>query len=780
MRDGPAGVAAEQFARMLSELRGRLGLSQEELAHQAKIGVRTLGDLERAVTRRPHRDTVRSLADALSLTGADREAFHAAARAARQIPGVALAPPARVGPQVRGGSAAMGVRLPAPLTPIIGREAELAALRRMLSSPGIRLVTITGPGGGGKTRLALEYGWRCQGERIEWLDSEAAPELSTRTGAEERLVIVDGVEYSRPQLARLSQLLTSSPGLRLLVTGRAPLGVRGEHVLPLGPLPQPDAVELLEARVRAGRPGFARTPDNEQALVSICALLDGLPLALELAAARLHALEPQQLLAQLRQRPASLTSAAPDLPDRHQSLAATIAWSVRRLSEPGRRLLGVLSAFAPGEVSHEHLDGVAGPIEAAAIEEVYAAGLALAAPDGRSRLRHAVYSYAARLLDESGCAYSLRQAHAEYFLALLDTDAGPDDDANIRAALAWAIEHEPRRIDGAVLASLAAHLERRSAADAGEVLLSVAGAAPDPAVRAGALHAAGVCADRAGAHRRAVELAARAAEVFAELDDVAGECGALTLAGNAHKAMGDYAAAIAAHEASLRISQERGDLRRVTVALNNLGTVAHDCGDHARAREHYLASLRLKRRMRDRAGVGVCLVNLGALHNDLREYRAASRYLRAAVREFRSLARPSATAFALALSAEAELGSGHIDAAGVAAAESVTVTRELGPAPVLGLALARLGDVHRLRGDEQAAEALYQEALECADSVPERVRTLDRLAAVTARRDAAQARQLLRQAAQLRRLHRVPTLPADRHLAEQARGALRLASIATR
>src|SRR6266545_2530803 len=366
---------ALSFADLLVELRLDRGLSQEALAACAGVSVRAISDLERGATRRPQRETLRALASGLSLGPAERDRFE---RAANQ------APRSAAGRRPAGSS-----RLPAPVTPLVGRDADLAGVIRLLRTPAIRLVTVCGPGGVGKTRLAAEVGWR-MGRSFDQLDGvdlgplgraddvpaavahglgchtaglPPAEAVAARLGDSRWLLVLDSFERVVPAARWLADLLARCPRLAVLVTSRTPLQLRGEHLWTLAPLPllsadiadvarlaANPAVALLVERVRAVRPGFALGAHNAVAVAELCRRLDGLPLAIELAAAHLRTQEPAAMLAQWDRRFADLPAVTVDGPERHRTLRCTVEWGTERLAAQDRVLFAVLGAF-PGGVT---------------------------------------------------------------------------------------------------------------------------------------------------------------------------------------------------------------------------------------------------------------------------------------------------------------------------------------------------------------------------------------------------------------------------------------------
>ena len=527
----PGGARVpEAFGGVLRRERLAAGLTQEALAERAGLGVRTVQGLEEGEAR-PREATVRCLAQALALAGAPRARFEAAAVLAQPAPRrparalrLVRAPAPAVGPPGRG-PGARPTNLPLPRTSFVGREDEVAALTRLLAPAGAgpRLVTLTGPGGGGKTRLALEAaagrpdaagppgGGLGGGPYPDgvWL-VELAPLADGALVPRAALAAVGGregpgrppldalVEHLRPRAALLvldncehlleacaalaDALLEACPGVRLLATSRAPLGVAGEAAWPVPPLPVPArpetgaaapgpppdpaalarfaAVRLFVDRAAAVRPGFALTAANAAAVAAICARLDGLPLALELAAARVRVLPPEQLLGRLDDRFRLLTGGGRGAPPRQQTLRDTVEWSHALLSAPERVLFRRLAVFAGGWTleaaeavgsgagvsAADVLDGLTRLVDQSLV-------VADAAADGTARfvLPETLRQYAQERLAASGEAAAVRSRHAAYYLALAEASRPPfaehhdrawlarleREHDNLRAALAW-------------------------------------------------------------------------------------------------------------------------------------------------------------------------------------------------------------------------------------------------------------------------------------------------------------------------------------------------------
>jgi predicted ATPase/class 3 adenylate cyclase len=324
--------------------------------------------------------------------------------------------------------------LPLPATPFLGRRKELAQVLRLLSQEDIRLVTLTGPGGTGKTRLALqaaaELGLRypngvwwvplalvrdpklvlpATGQALGLKGDDIAAHIADRS----MLILFDNFEQVIDAANEVAGLLTSCPNLHLLVTSREPLRLAAEQAFPVPPLVHDDGVELFVARARAVKPDF-RTDD---AVSEICRRLDELPLALELAAARVTTLSPAQILERLEQRLPLLTGGARDMPERQQTLRAAIAWSYELLEPEEQCLLARLAVFRGGctlEAAEQVADAEVDTLRALVDQSL------LRHDEDRFSMLGTIHDYAVEQLEASGDAAVLRGRHAEYFLGLAE------------------------------------------------------------------------------------------------------------------------------------------------------------------------------------------------------------------------------------------------------------------------------------------------------------------------------------------------------------------------
>jgi predicted ATPase/class 3 adenylate cyclase len=369
--------------------------------------------------------------------------------------------------------------LPEQLTPLIGRQREIGQIDAMLRRDGVRMLTLTGAGGSGKTRLALEVARRrledfADGVYLVSLATVAEPPLVLPAIAEalgisegagqslaaylagrQLLLVVDNVEQVAAAAPQLAELLASAPGVRMLLTSREPMHLAVEHVLSVEPMVVDDAVSLFGDRAAANLATFAVTPDNRPAVEEICARLDRLPLAIELAAARINLLSPESMLARLSDRLKLLTGGSRDQPARHRTLRDTLAWSHDLLSEPERELFACLSVFA-GQFSLNAAESICGA-DLDVLGSLVDRSLVRRHGD-RYEMLATVREFATERLAERSDADAIRDRHAAFFDRLAErafagrhrqsaemADALALDHDDLREALDWLSRADPRR-----------------------------------------------------------------------------------------------------------------------------------------------------------------------------------------------------------------------------------------------------------------------------------------------------------------------------------------------
>jgi predicted ATPase len=513
--------------------------------------------------------------------------------------------------------------LPLAATPLIGRQSEVQELVALLSD-GTRLLTVTGPGGTGKTRLALQVAAELVGrphDGVFWVplvglsDSELVlSEIAQAIGApddlagflrgRELLLVLDTFEHLLDAAPAVSDILAAAGGLRVLVTSRAPLHVSGEREYRLEPLPSSDAAILFVERARAV--GTQLEPDAT--VDAICRRLDGLPLALELAAARTKLLAPERLLERLESALPLLTGGARDAHERQRTLRATIEWSYDLLDDDARRLLARVSVFAGAfslaaaeEVSAADLDGLAALVDSSLLKAI---------GDERFLLLETIREYALERLAGAGEAEELRERHATFFSALAEQayaqrfDAEAEwsrrieiDHDDLRAACDWWSQSAPEKaleLAGALgWFWLSRGLLEEGCRRLADVL---AASAEGGRARARALAASGALVARhgdAGSGRKQLEDAIELWRTLGDRDELASAFDSLgwPLIYDA----GDEAGALAAFEQSLELRRELGDTAGMTRALVGVCQVLVALGDVDRAEP-------LSRNLLERAG----------------------------------------------------------------------------------------------------------------------------------------------------------------------------------
>jgi predicted ATPase/class 3 adenylate cyclase/Tfp pilus assembly protein PilF len=689
--------------------------------------------------------------------------------------------------------------LPAQLTTFIGREEDVAAVRARFVEGGVRLLTLTGPGGTGKTRLALRVAEELAAEYPDgvWFVSLApvsepmfvaaaiAETLGLRESAgpvemtlrahlrgKQIMLVLDNFEHVIAAAPLVGSLLANAPGLRVLVTSRAPLRISGEQDYPVHPMMVPageaptvaeaaaaEAVQLFIERATAVRPDFALTAENVAAVAAICRRLDGLPLAIELAAARVRLLSPEAILARLDSRLGLLTGGARDLPERQQTLRAAIAWSHDLLETAEQALFRRLAAFAGGWTL-EAAETIAAAVAEPAVSVIDGLEILVdnslvyqrddprqtRADDPRFAMLQTIREFGREQLAASGEEAAIRAAHGEYFLRLAVAAAseltGRDavswldrlesDHDNLRATLAWFRQ----QADAARAVRLAGALWRfwwlRGHLSEGrgelEAALAVA-AAGDPAPeRAAALDGAGVLAETQGDFTRAETLHTEALELSRALADTAGTARATGNLGVVAFDRGDYRRALALLEESLALARAVDDRQMAATALTDLGRVHHAQDDLAKAGDYYRDSLALRRQLGGGTDIARSLHNLGVLALDREDTDQARTLFAESLELYRELGDTWGAAGALNGIAQATIAAGDATAAAPLLEESLARYQETGDTRGIATAMVNLATFTATREDRERAAEHYREALARFESVEDRAGMVDSLA----------------------------------------------------
>jgi len=671
-----------------------------------------------------------------------------------------------------------GAALPAPLTSFIGRERELARIDALLEHE--RLVTLTGPGGMGKTRLAL-YTAATQTRRFQdgvyfvslvpVTDPALVPQSVAQTlglrdaggGTHgERLIghlrercvllVLDNFEHLLGAAPFVADLLANCHGVAVLATSRAPLGIGGEHELPVPPLsvatPEEmttperladpgDAVRLFAQRAQAVRPDFALSSENASIVARICRRLDGMPLAIELAAARTRLLPPRALLARLDQRLDVLRSDARDLPERHRTLREVIGWSHGLLGVREQTFFRRLAVFAGGfsvgaaDALAESLGDAGDVLEPLTALVSHSLLRQDEQPDGEPRfaMLETIHAFARDRLVEAGEEDAARRAHLKTMLATAEEAAphlrGPEqrtwferlerEHDNLRGALDYALDRG--HVDEAI--RMAEALVRfwtggflTEGRDRIDRVLGAAGLERNHEARARLIQSHGVMTHMQGAPVEAGLLFEEAERLFREAGDEHAVAATLNHLSWSMYLTGEPTRAIALAEEALAVHERFGDARGIALAHNNLGWVRfYHRGELAQAREHLAYAFRAHLSLGDPRGVAFMSTSLAALEMWMGNVDRARAILKngtdAAYQTGDVIHRASTTLSSVVISYDT-LGSDDV----VASIDAWLPTlRAHGFLWATGLALRAAGDLRRDAGDAAGAEPLYAESV---------------------------------------------------------------------
>ncbi|HLZ42661.1 MAG TPA: tetratricopeptide repeat protein [Candidatus Sulfotelmatobacter sp.] len=701
-----------------------------------------------------------------------------------------------------GSDIATAHRLPIARTPLLGRERELAAVGQLLLDPAVHLVTLTGAGGSGKTRLGMELCRELSGAFEQHVyvvalgsisDAGMVPAaIAESLGIREIggrpyldlameflrecepspvLLLLDNLEHILPASAFVVQLIEASRGLKILVTSRAPLRVYGEHEFPVPPLALPDpqqmhslaalaenpSISLFAQRAAAVKPDFQLTAENAPAVAEICSRVDGLPLAIELAAARVKMLPLSGILARLQSRLQLLTAGARDLPERQQTLRNTIDWSYDLLNEAEQKLLRRLAVFwgggtleaaeAVGNTSND-LGAEIFEVLSSLVDKSLIQQRQQGSDEPRFRMLETIREYALERLKQSGEEAATKRAHAAYSLVLAE-EGNPDlteseraawlarceaEHDDFRAALDWMFQTRELDWGFRFCMALFRFWDMREHSEEGRArlqhILQIAGS----------------------------DYPRERARIYLFL-------------GAFSTAQGDFTAAARFLQQSLNTYQELDDPSGIAVSLNAMAIAARDRGDHVAAQNNFEKSLAYWRKAGDRAAIARCLHNLGNVARIRGDYARARMALSEAMQLFEEIGDSSGAAWAL--NQQGDVAKEQRDLAGAREHYEKALAAFRGAADRWGMArsLADLGTIACEHGDQTMAYAAFKESLEIFTALEHRrgiARVLEGFACLALRKgDAHRALAVAGAASRLRQAISAPLPPGEQAILDE-------------
>ena len=672
------------------------------------------------------------------------------------------------------------VDLPTPRTSLIGRDKEVSEAVGLLQRADVRLLSLTGAGGAGKTRLAIAVasataatftgGVQFVGLAAIMHSDLVGTAIAKSLGLQEKsgrslpeligdhlqqagpfLLVLDNFEQVLDAATLVSGILASCPTLKVLVTSRECLRIYGEQEFPVSPLEQNSAVQLFVQRATAVRPNFASTAENSGAIREICSRLDGLPLAIELAAARTKVLSPAAILDRLQSRLQLLTGGALDLPERQQTLRNTIDWSHELLTEAEQKLFRRFSVFIGGctiegaeavcntrrDLGIDLFEGLSSLVDKNLVQR-------MDRPDTESRftMLETIREYAREHLAAAGEEHAARRAHAAYCMVLAE-EGNPELSAgdlslwlarcdleidNFRSALDWLFENHELEWGLRLSMALFRFWDLREHLIEGRARLE-----------------------------RILQFAG--SSYTAQRAKISTALGALATA------QGDFAAAQEFLQQSLWLYEALGDRWGIAASLNALGISARDRGDYVAARSYFERSLACWRILPDRVATARCLHNLASVVRIRGDYTRAQMALHEATTIFEEMGDRSGAAWSVNQQGDIAREQGQADLARKLYERALSSFREAGDRWGSARSLSDLGYIYCEQGEYKHAHSAYQEALEIFAKLGYRrgiARVLEGYACLAAaRNDPKRALRLAAAAAHLRRVISAPLPEAE-------------------
>jgi predicted ATPase/DNA-binding CsgD family transcriptional regulator/transcriptional regulator with XRE-family HTH domain len=789
------------FGTLLRRHRLLVGLSQEELAERARVSLNAVGALERGINRQPHPRTVALLADALGLPADQRAELMRASRSDLDDGADQLARPGT--PRSDGRSVAPShSNLPASATSLIGRERDVAAVRERLLQPNVRLLTLTGPGGTGKTRLALAVATSLAdafADGVHFVDlspnrdpalvhATIAHALGIRDAGDQPLLdtlrfylqsrclllVLDNFEQVLDAATLVADLLAKYPALKIAATSREPLRLSWEYVWPVPPLALPpatdaadlnliaasSAVALFVERARATRPDFSLTDENARLVAEICARLDGLPLAIELAAARVSLLPLTAIHARLQQRLSLLTGGPRDAPVRHHTLRTAIAWSYSLLTHAEQAAFRRLSIFVGGFTleaadaveaggdSGIHLSSVPDTQYRAhrldvldrlqsLVDKSLLHSEVTSRGEPRFRMLETIREFGLEQLSVSGELDAIQERHAQFFVRLAEEadrnfgerievgwlDRLEAEHDNLRAVLEWSLAAPDRAEVGARLASAMRYLWiTRGHFSSGrawyERILARADAmALAPPALARLLWVAAQLARFQGDYEAAASFSDRGIALGRDLAGATELARCLAVRGMVACQQAQYALAHSVLDEGLDLAREISDEYAFVWILAISSILTYTEGDYARARSCGEESLRIFRKRRELWGIATALDTLGGVAARQGQYHLAQSFHEESLAANQILGFKSSIALSLANLGHVARALGDDHAARARYADSLQIYREIGDRRGTALVLGNLGVLARRAGDLDRARGYLSESLAAARAV---------------------------------------------------------------